>query len=95
MICYSLPRKGRRARIVAGLEESTRFFEAMGARAASNKCFSFGDDAITRKLLSEDVCDNGVGSIPCRSSFRDLGVHLKFTRNLNGSTSTERITKLI
>ena len=49
--------EGHRAKTVAALSESRSFFKAMGARVATNKCFTFAGDPGTRKLLGEHVWD--------------------------------------
>jgi hypothetical protein len=87
--------EGHRAKAIAGLVESIKFFEVMGARVATDKCFSFAGDAPTRKLLADHVWDCGDITIPCKSSFRDLGSHLNLTRSLSGGTLTERIHNVI
>jgi hypothetical protein len=85
---------GHRARTIACLTESVRFFRAVGARVATNKCFTFAGDDPTRKLLNDHEWDCGDINIPCKSDFRDLGSHLNVTLSLNGSTLTERINRV-
>ena len=82
-----------RARCIHAMKESKVFFNDVGAKVASNKCFLFSTCNMTREFLSNFEWDEHKLRIPVVSNFRYLGAHLNLTTTSNGSTFTNRILK--
>ena len=76
------------------MQQSTQYFNAMGAQVADNKCFTFSSKESAHTILEEQIWDEQGTKIPNVISFRDLGAHLNFQNNNNAPTVTKRFTKL-
>ena len=86
---------GHRARTIRAMGASKQFFIDIGARVADNNRLTFACDCATRASLSKYAWDLNGLTIPCFSSFRDLGAHLNLTRTHNGVTLINRFRKAI
>jgi len=78
-----------RANVIKALKDSKAFFQSIGARVADNKCFTFAYDPTVRQFLTNYIWDRNGLTIPCLSSFRDLGAHL----TCNGAQTASTVTK--
>ena len=92
-LMFTATGEGHRAKTVKAMRISMQFFEDIGARVATNKCFTFATDLYTRTYLANLNWDNKGTKIPNINSFRDLGGHLNLNKNLNGATLTARMYK--
>ncbi len=86
---------GHCARCIRAMQASREFFEDLGAKVATNKCFVFAIALATRKFLQHYVWDDKGLKLPVLSNFRDLGAHLNLTGSSNGSTLTARLLRAI
>jgi ribonuclease HI len=79
--------------VVEAMHHSREFFHDLGARVATNKCFTFSTCKQTRQFFRDYTWKGQGFDIPCTSSFRDLGSHLNLTHAANGPTLTERMRR--
>ena len=73
------------------MNTSRAFFDAIGAKAAEKKCFTFATSEGTRKEFKEHDWDGGGLRIPNMNVFRDLGSHINLTRCVNRATLSQRM----
>ena len=80
-----------RSKAVQAMEMSIEYFQDIGAKVATNKCFTFASNDKTRNYLRKLCWKHINKTIPIKNNFRDLGTHLNFTNAHNGATLTKRM----
>ena len=71
-LLFTAQGKHHRSSAVRAMRESRKFFSAMGARIADNKCFTFSTEPSTRTFLNELEWDGTGLKIPNVNECRDL-----------------------
>ena len=68
-----------------------RYIEAIGAKIAPAKCYTFSTVPATRAKLRHHLWDSFGRTVATKTSFRDLGGHLNLGSALSGATVNRRL----